>query len=79
MRLDPLPIWLAVLAMCFGIVAAVCLLTTTPAHCIELNISGHSIGQGMQNLSFVGDLINVSILQNSSFQGWNITIQGATA
>jgi hypothetical protein len=50
----------------------------SPVCCIELNISGHSSGQGVQNLSFVGDLINVSIQQNSSWAGWNVTL-GASA
>ena len=65
------------LVLYFDAIILHCLLTA-PAHGIELSITGHSSGQGLQNLSFVGDLINVSILQNSSFQGWNVTL-GATA
>jgi hypothetical protein len=49
------------------------------ADAVSLNISGHSSGQGYQNLSFAGDLLNINISQNSSFQGWNITIHGAGA
>jgi len=73
MTLKELLIGIAALALGCGIVAAVCLLIA-PAHAIELSIMGHSSGQGMQNLSFVGDALNVSILQNSSFQGWNVTL-----
>jgi hypothetical protein len=49
------------------------------ADAVSLSISGYSSGQGVQNLSFAGDLLNINISQNSSFQGWNITIQGTGA
>jgi hypothetical protein len=43
------------------------------ADAVTLSISGHSSGQGLQNLSYAGDLLNVSILQNGT--GWNFSIQ----
>ena len=46
-----------------------CLLILAGA--VELHISGSSSGTGLQNLSFVGDALNVSLLQNGT--GWNIT------
>lgn len=67
----PLYTALACPALYFGLISAVCLLS---AHALELTISGSSTGQGTLNLSFAGDLINVSILQNSSWQGWNVTL-----
>ena len=42
---------------------------------VELHISGSSSGTGLQNLSFVGDALNVSLLQNGT--GWNITAVSA--
>jgi hypothetical protein len=72
MRLDPLYFWLAVLAICFGIMALVLLLPIGDA--LELSITGHSAGAGYQNLSFAGDLLNVSIQQNGS--SWNLSIGG---
>jgi hypothetical protein len=74
MRIDPLYIWLAALAIISGIFYIICL----HAGAVELSITGSATGQGIQNLSFVGDALNVSILQNSSFQGWNVTL-GASA
>lgn len=71
MRLDPLLIWLLILAMYFGIVAVACLLPT--GHAATLNISGNISGQGFQNLSYAGDQLNVSILQNTFGCTWNIT------
>jgi hypothetical protein len=41
------------------------------AGAVELHISGSSSGTGLQNLSFVGEALNVSLLQNGT--GWNIT------
>lgn len=74
MTLKELLLGIAVLALGCGIVAAVCLLIA-PAHGIELSIMGHSAGQGYQNLSFVGDALNVSILQNESFRNWSILVE----
>lgn len=65
----------ACLALYFGAIILLVVLIA-PAHGIELSIMGHSSGQGMQNMSFAGDLINVSILQNSSWQGWNVSLGG---
>ena len=47
------------------------------ADAVSLSISGHSTGQGFQNLSYAGDLLNVSILQNGT--GWNISHLGGSA
>jgi|GEM_PF-2754569 len=44
------------------------------ADAVTLNISGSSSGDGLQNLSFSGDHINVSLSQNGT--GWNITAEG---
>jgi hypothetical protein len=52
-------LWL--LTLCLSILAGA----------VELHISGSSSGTGLQNLSFVGDALNVSLLQNGT--GWNIT------
>lgn len=41
------------------------------ADAVTLNIFGSSSGDGLQNLSFSGDRINVSLLQNGT--GWTIT------
>lgn len=68
-----LPYLLVMAALLFFLYS---LLTTGQA--VELSISSNSAGQGLQNLSFVGDHLNVSIQQNSSWQGWNVTL-GATA
>jgi hypothetical protein len=68
MRIDPLHIWLAALAIVFGVFAVVC----THAGAVELSITGSSTGQGFQNLSYSGD-INVSILANALGCFWNVT------
>lgn len=41
------------------------------ADAVSLTISGHSSGQGTQNLTFVGDLMSVNLSQNGTT--WNIT------
>jgi len=68
MKIDQLYLWLACLALYFGIISFACL-----ASAMSLSIMGHSSGQGLQNLSFAGDLLNVSILQNATAMDWNIT------
>ena len=50
-----------ILGLCLSILAGA----------VELHISGSSSGTGLQNLSFVGEALNVSLLQNGT--GWNIT------
>jgi hypothetical protein len=65
MRPDPLYLWLAALAICFGILAAACML----AGAVELSITGVATGSGLQNLSFSGDILNVT--WNGT--AWNIT------
>lgn len=47
------------------------------ADAVTLSITGHSSGQGYQNLSYAGDLLNVSIMQNNT--GWNISLNGGSA
>jgi hypothetical protein len=44
------------------------------ADAVSLNISGHFSGQGFQNLSYAGDLLNVNLSQNGT--GWNIILGG---
>jgi hypothetical protein len=73
MRPDPLHIWWGALAFCTGMALVLAMLSVGQA--IELSIVGHSSGQGLQNLSFYGDALNVSILQNGSWQGWNVTLE----
>lgn len=53
------------------------LLYSQIAGAVSLEISGHAAGQGYQNLSFSGDLLNVSLWQNGT--AWNITAMGAGA
>ncbi len=72
MRPDPLYIWLAALAICFGIVSLVLLLPI--GHAVELSITGNASGQGSHLLNFTGEQLNVSILQNGSI--WNVTLGG---
>ncbi len=69
MRIDPLHIWFAVMAIVFGIFAVVC----THAGAVSLSITGSSTGQGFQNFSFAGDDLNVSILANTFGCFWNVT------
>jgi hypothetical protein len=52
-------------------------LASLPASGLSLQISGHVSGHGYQNLSYVGDTLNVSILQNGT--GWNFTLVGGAA
>jgi hypothetical protein len=47
------------------------------ADAVSLSISGHSSGQGFQNLTYAGDLLSISILQNGT--GWNISLNGGSA
>lgn len=72
-HIDPLPAWLTLLAICFGIVALACLLT---GRAVEISISGHSSGTGLHTLYFAGDLINASILQGNN-STWLINATGA--
>jgi len=47
------------------------------ADAVSLSITGHVSGQGFQNLSYAGDLLNVSLSQNAT--GWNISLNGGVA
>jgi hypothetical protein len=69
LRDDPLAWILAVTAICVVLWAL-----STFGQTVSLEISGHSAGQGLQSLSFSGEQLNVSILQNGS--GWNMTLGG---
>lgn len=60
----------ALILMIFLASLACCLV----ADAVTLSISGHSSGDGQQNLSFSGDRINVSLSKNGT--GWNITAEG---
>ena len=44
-QIDPLPAWLALLALCFGVLSLACLVT--PGHCVELDYSSSASGQGL--------------------------------
>jgi hypothetical protein len=70
--IDRIWIWYLALAIWLGLIVAICALPV--GDCMTLEISGHSAGQGIQNLSFSGDL-NISIAQNGS--AWNLSLQGA--
>jgi hypothetical protein len=76
MRPDPLHIWWGFLAFWSGII--LCLAMLSVGQAVELSIVGQSTGQGLQNLTFCGDALNVSILQNGSWQGWNVTLEAMT-
>jgi len=54
---------------------AVFVLWLGDAQAVSLQISGHSTGRGIQNLTFVGDLLNVTISQNATFQNWSISVE----
>lgn len=55
---DPLYIWLAVLALWFGILGAVCLIT--PGHSVMLEESMNSSGQGYHSLEVLPDISNLN-------------------
>jgi hypothetical protein len=63
----------AMLILCFLAFTAATLFVMH-AHAVSLEVYGHSVGQGVQNLSFAGEALNVSILQNGS--AWNLSIGG---
>jgi hypothetical protein len=59
-------------------VAAICTMLwvlSQSCQCVSLEIIGRSSGQGFQNLSFTGDVLNISLLQNGS--SWNLLAMGA--
>jgi hypothetical protein len=62
---------------CIAIWCAALLLLSQLGQCVELSIVGHSAGQGILNLSYAGDFLNVSLSQNGS--GWNISLLGGAA
>ncbi len=68
---NPLSAWLALVAICYGIVT-LAILTTGQA--VTLQISGHVSGAGMHLMNFSGDNLNVSLLQNGT--SWNLTVVG---
>jgi hypothetical protein len=67
-------VWDIFLAVC---VLGVYVVALHPAQAVELSITGSVSGQGVQNLSYAGDLLNVSILQNGTV--WNLSIIGGAA
>jgi hypothetical protein len=69
----PLLIFFACLALYFSLLSILALL----ADAVTLSISGHISGQGFQNLSYAGDLLNVNISQNAT--GWNLSLFGGSA
>ncbi|MCK9570816.1 hypothetical protein M0R72_17840 [Candidatus Pacearchaeota archaeon] len=74
MRLDPLYLWLAVLAIGFSIVSLVLLLPT--GHAMTLQITGSSTGQGVHNLTFWGEHLNATLFQGNN-STWVINATGA--
>jgi hypothetical protein len=70
LRDDPLAWILAVVAIC-----AILWALSQAGGCVNLEFAVHSVGHGWQNLSFAGDLLNVSLLQNGS--SWNLSAMGA--
>jgi hypothetical protein len=75
---NPLLLVVAVMAAYLFFCSAISTLMGS-AEAVSLSISGHSSGTGYQNLTFAGNLLNVSILQNISWRGWNVSIMGASA
>jgi hypothetical protein len=67
----PFLIFLACLALYFGILSILAMLATA----MTLEISGHSNGTGTQSLYFTGEFLNATLLQNGS--SWNLSIGGA--
>lgn len=65
--------WYVLLLLFFG--GAWYIISSLPADAMTLSIQGHSTGTGYQNLTFAGDLLNVSLAQNGS--AWNLSLQGA--
>jgi hypothetical protein len=63
--------WAAVALLCVGVAFMV---YSMPIDAVSLSISGQARGQGVQNLSFAGDLLNVSL--NQSSLGWNLSVVG---
>lgn len=60
---------LAAFALYFGLI-----LLAMQAGAVELQVTGHSAGHGLQVLNFSGDLLNVSLAQNGT--SWNLTLGG---
>jgi hypothetical protein len=58
MKIDPLYLWLGVLAVCFGIISLACLLQPGGAACLE--IRGNATGQGAHTLEVLPDLANLT-------------------
>ena len=58
MKLDPLPFWLAILAICFGIIGAALLLMPVHAACLEETMN--ATGQGYHSLEVLPDIGNLT-------------------
>jgi hypothetical protein len=66
--------WYAALAICIIVLAAACLLPI--GHAMTLQISGSSTGQGLHNLTFLGDHLNATLQQGNN-STWQINASGA--
>lgn len=66
-QIDPLPAWLALLAICFGVVSLACLVT--PGQCVELQLTGNATGAGIHMLE-IGNNSSTVLLENIT--GWSI-------
>ena len=42
-------------------------IVATIAQSVELSITGHVLGHGIQSLNYSGDMLNVTIAQNGTF------------
>ena len=67
---------LCIFFLCISVVlvSACCLAVTGKAANLTISSSANITGQGHMDLSYTGELLNVSIWQNS--HGWNITAEG---
>ena len=58
----------------------VCILALSlPSDAVSLEISGHSTGTGLHNLTFLGDLLDVSIQQGNASDFWRINVTALEA
>ncbi len=76
MRIDPLHIWLACLAIWFGLLSVVCM----NAGAVELVMTGNATGQGIHTLEVLPDIKNLTA-EEAAFllgpaYGYNVSRSG---
>ena len=73
MRIDPLILWLALLAIGYGIVSLACLVT--PGECVELDYSSSASGQGLHLIALQNNSsrIDIAIGNGTSIVRCNVT------